>query len=98
MESTEATEDAAEILLDAECRLGQILAATSTKGHLRGGNRSSRGGTPVSCLPDGIEKKQSHEAQQLHRHPDVIQKRPLEGPGAGRWYGTAGRPDQAGSA
>jgi hypothetical protein len=98
MESTEATEDAAEILLDAECRLGEILAATSTKGHLRGGDRSSREGTPQPCLPEGIEKKQSHEAQQLHRHPDVIQKRPLEGPGAARWSRTAGRPDQAGTA
>jgi hypothetical protein len=57
----------ADILLDAECRLGEILAATPKHYDL-----GSRGRTKT--LPADIDKKQSHEAQQLHKHRAIVEQ------------------------
>ena len=54
----------AEILLYAEAKLGEIIDKTPNK------KASSGGGT--RSLPEGIDKKQSHYAQELSKHPDAI--------------------------
>lgn len=59
------TQDLAEELLYAEARLGEMLKDREKQ------VRSSRGGTSKP-LPKDINKKQSHEAQELHRHEETI--------------------------
>jgi hypothetical protein len=73
---------AAEILLDAECRLGEMLESTPRKPKPDDSSRGTFGGTTkransakgTCTLPDGIDKKQSHEAQQLSKHMDAVEK------------------------
>lgn len=62
----------AEVVLDAEAKLGEMLAARPAK---RGRTKEygSKGGT-IPDLPSGIDKKMSHKAQQIHKHPDVVDK------------------------
>lgn len=71
------TQDIAEILLDAEVKLGEILASRPT--------RSSRKRTPDKSklngqepLPNGIDKKQSHYAQKLAKHPKIVEEAKAE--------------------
>ena len=69
-----ALEDAqvvADILLDAEVKLGEMLETTVGRGGKS--DRSTRGGTSKP-LPHNIDKKQSHYAQQLSKHPDVVEE------------------------
>jgi len=54
-------------VLEAEAKLGELLSAIEHRGG------SSTGGTSHP-LPDGIDKKFSHYAQELHRNPDLIEK------------------------
>lgn len=63
------TQDMAEILLDAEVRFGEVLAAIDK----RPSRRSSRQGTSLRALPDGVTKKESHEAQKLKEHRDIVE-------------------------
>lgn len=56
----------AEVVLDAESRLGEIIMKIPNK------KASSGGGT--RSLPNGIDKKMSHEAQQIHKHPEVVEQ------------------------
>ena len=58
------TQDLAEELLYAEARMGDMLKAIPEK------KASSGGGT--RSLPKGIDKKQSHYAQELSRNEDTI--------------------------
>ncbi len=63
------TQDLAEILLYAEARLGEML----TKDNRSTGKRTSVGTfAGRETLPDSIDKRQSHEAQELARHQDTI--------------------------
>lgn len=65
-------QDMAEILLDAEVRLGEILEKMEPK-HPIGfaeGNRKS--------LPPDISKKQSHQAQTLSRNKAVVEQAKAE--------------------
>ena len=63
----------AEIVLEAEARLGEILAKTDkTDSHLRGKNRGCTGATTIKTLPEGVDKKMSHEVQQIHKHADIV--------------------------
>jgi len=65
----EDTQILAEILLYAEAKLGGILEKTEfTKGGR--GKTGSSGGTSLQDI--NIDKKQSHYAQELSRHEDVI--------------------------
>ena len=65
------TQDLAEELLYAEARLGEMLEAIPKQG--RNKDYGSSKGTIIT-LPPGIDKKQSHYAQELSRHEDTIAK------------------------
>jgi hypothetical protein len=61
----------AENLLEAEMRLGELLAAIEpdyTMGSVEGTHRPHR----KSTLPTGVTKKVSHQAQTLSDHRDVV--------------------------
>jgi hypothetical protein len=73
------TQDIAEILLDAEVRLGEMLAQIKPEYSIsssKGTNGLPKGAAPrrEKSLPPGINKKQSHEAQQLSRNPDMVEQ------------------------
>ena len=61
----------AEAVLWAEAKLGQLLKGIDKKGKTK--EYGSLGGT-IPTLPEGITKKQSHEAQQLADNPEIIQE------------------------
>ncbi len=65
----EDTQDLAEILLYAEAGLGRRLEKIPKQG--RNKDYGSSGGT-ILTLPPGIDKKQSHYAQELSRNEDAI--------------------------
>ena len=56
-----------ECLLEAEARLGEMLAARPSQ------VRTSRGGSPKP-LPEGVSQKDSHRAQQIFRNRDVVRE------------------------
>jgi len=56
----------ADVLLEAESVLGKMLKSIPDK------KASSGGGT--CSLPNGITKKQSHEAQTIANNPEIVQK------------------------
>jgi len=60
-------QDMADILLDAEVKLGEILENRPEE------IRSSQGGTSKPLPPD-ISKRASHQAQTLSQHRDVIEQ------------------------
>lgn len=62
----EDAQDMADILLDAEMKMGEILEAIPDK------EASSAKGTRT--LPDNVTKKQSHQAQTLSQHRDIVEK------------------------
>jgi len=64
------TQDIADILLDAEVKLGEMLEAIEPKyvGSIPGTHVPKQEKT----LPSGITKKQSHEAQELARNPEAV--------------------------
>jgi len=67
------TQDVADVLLEAERRLGEVLAAIEPKYDMpstTGRHVPNRAKT----LPEGISWKQSHEAQVLARNPEVIER------------------------
>jgi hypothetical protein len=59
-----------EYVLKAEAALGKVLGAIPKKGNKEYG---SQGGT-IPSLPPDIDKKTSHYAQQLARHPEAIKQ------------------------
>ena len=59
------------VILWAEVKLGEMLETTVGRGGKS--DRSTRGGTSKP-LPHNIDKKQSHYAQQLSKHPDVVEE------------------------
>jgi len=69
-----ALEDAqvvADILLDAEVKLGEMLEGIPNK---KSGARKTGSKRGTRLLPSNIDKKQSHYAQQLSKHPDVVEE------------------------
>jgi hypothetical protein len=52
------------VVLDAEIRMGALLAGIPKKGKKK--EYGSTGGT-IPTLPPGVTKKQSHEAQRLYK-------------------------------
>lgn len=71
------TQDAAEILLDAEVRMGEILEGIEPK--YNGSVVSSTEGThqvprQEKTLPPDITKKQSHQAQTLSNNRDIVEQ------------------------
>jgi len=67
-------QDMAEILLDAEVRLGEILEKMEPKRI----KESSTQGTSLPSLPPDISKKQSHQAQTLSRNKAVVEQAKAE--------------------
>ncbi len=65
------TQDMAELLLLAEARFGDMLAAIPAKPKPDGSSRGTFGGRDTT-LPSGINKKESHYAQELSKHQDII--------------------------
>jgi len=71
-----------DILLDAEVRLGEMLEKIDkSDSRLRG---STKGTTVKPTLPKGITKKQSHEAQEIARNPEAVEKTKQEARAEGR--------------
>ena len=69
-----ALEDAqvvADILLDAEVKLGEMLEGIPNK---KSGARKTGSKRGTRLLPSNIDKKQSHHAQQLSKHPDIVEE------------------------
>ena len=66
------TQDIADILLDAEVKLGEMLEEIKPKyvGSIPGTHVPKQEKT----LPSGITKKESHEAQEIAKHPDIVQQ------------------------
>lgn len=76
------TQDMAEILLDAEVRLGEILEKMNLGSRKRTqAGKLSGAETP---LPNDIDKKQSHYAQKLAKHPEIIEKEKIRARKEGR--------------
>lgn len=67
------TQDIADILLDAEVKLGKILERIKVKPKSDSSGKGTFGGSEKT-LPDGIDKKDSHYAQEMARHEDVVEK------------------------
>jgi uncharacterized protein YccT (UPF0319 family) len=63
------TQDMAEILLDAEVRMGEVLDAIPPQ--------SSQAGR-LRTLPEDVSYKQSHQAQTLSRHPEIVEQAKAE--------------------
>jgi len=62
----------AEIVLDAEAKLGEMLAGLPKPKFDKTINGSKRGTTET--LPIGIDKKMSHEDQQIHKYPETVEQ------------------------
>lgn len=62
----EDTQDMAEILLYAEAKLGALIPPQKKK------TEQGSGAGTLYSLPPGVNKKQSHYAQELNRHQDTI--------------------------
>lgn len=69
------TQDMADILLDAEMKLGGILEAIP--------NKKASSGEGTRSLPDDITKKQSHQAQTISRNPSIVERVKAEAREAG---------------
>lgn len=65
------TQDLAEELLYAEARMGEDLAYNRNQRPIRDSSQKKLSGSE-SSLPPNIDKKQSHEAQQISKHQDKI--------------------------
>lgn len=59
----------ADLLLDAEVRLGEMLESRPDRSYHQGTSGKMEGKGP---LPPGITKKQSHQAQELASHKDIV--------------------------
>jgi N6-adenosine-specific RNA methylase IME4 len=57
----------ADILLDAEAKLGMMLAAMPLS------EKRASSARELATLPPTITKKESHQAQTLARHPEVVE-------------------------
>ena len=58
-----------KLVIDAESRLGELLENTQKQGLTK--EYGSTGGT-IPSLPSGLDKKQSHYAQEIYRHPEIV--------------------------
>ena len=63
-------QDIADILLDAEAKLGEMLESVPKKREKQGSSQR----TSLPSLPSGITKKDSHYAQELARNKDIIEE------------------------
>ncbi|MFH1737664.1 MAG: hypothetical protein ABIH23_01560, partial [bacterium] len=65
-------QDVAEILLDAEVRLGEMLGGIKINPIPDSSQKGTFGGSAPS-LPPGITKKESHQAQTLAKNPEIVE-------------------------
>jgi hypothetical protein len=66
-------QDMADILLDAEVRMGEILDNQTSRGGSMDGKRGSE-----RTLPPDITHKQSHQAQTLSRNQEIVEQAKAE--------------------
>lgn len=59
-------QDLADVLLDAETKLGEMLADIP--------NKKASSGKGTRSLPESITKKESHYSQTIAKNPDVVEK------------------------
>jgi len=67
------TQDIADILLDAEVKLGEMLEKIEPIPKPDGSGKGTFGGREKT-LPLGITKKQSHQARQLADNKDIVEE------------------------
>ena len=67
-------QDLADVLLDAEMRLGELLKVIEPNRE----KESSSQRTSLSSLPPGIDKRTSHIAQTLASHPEIVERAKAE--------------------
>lgn len=73
-------QDAAEMLLDIEARIGELLPPVEvTRRTGRGvSERNTRGqatkGCAVKTLPDGINKKKAFQSRRIAENPEIVEK------------------------
>lgn len=65
-------QDMADILLDAEVRLGEILEAIPLA------EKRASSARELVSLPDGVSKKQSHQAQTLSKNREIVEQAKAE--------------------
>jgi len=58
--------------IEAESRLGELLSNTISKEPIRNADGSLKG--TIGKLPNGINKKESHYAQEIYKHPELVKK------------------------
>ena len=78
----EDAQDMADILLDAEMKLGGILEAIPPKPSPDSSGKGTFGGR-LPSLPPEITKKVSHKAQTLYSHPEIVERAKAEAREAG---------------
>jgi len=61
-----------KLIIEAENRLGEILEKLPKPKFDKQINGSLRGTTET--LPSGLDKKQSHYAQEIHKHPEIVEE------------------------
>ena len=59
------------LVMDAEDKLGELLENTVKQGKTK--EYGSIGGT-IPSLPPGINKKESHYAQEIYRNPEIVEE------------------------
>jgi 16S rRNA G966 N2-methylase RsmD len=67
-------QDMADVLLDAEIKMGEILEAIPRSESAR----SSRAGISSTVLPANVTHKQSHQAQTIAKNKEIVEKVKLE--------------------
>ena len=77
-----------DILLDAEVRLGEMLEKIQPEPIIESSPDGTINKAPLRgrkpTLPPGITKKQSHEAQEIARNPEAVEKTKQEARAEGR--------------
>ena len=66
----------ANVLLDVEAKFGAMLAGMDKSASKLSGSPKGYRGSPegtTKTIPPGITKKESHQAQTLARHPEVVE-------------------------
>ena len=81
-------QDAGELLLDIEARIGELLPSAEEAQKLS--HKIPRSGLPRSgphqkVLPEGITERKAHQARTIKAHPDIVARDFLQKEMAGEW-------------
>ena len=64
-------QDAGEMLLDIEARIGELLPE-ATKTHIP--RRDMAKGPAEKSLPEGIDYRRAYKARTIAKHPEIVEK------------------------